>query len=230
MHTVASGHAFSTVTEYAAQARERGLKLIAITDHGPAMPGGTHEFYFSTLRMLPSHINGVEILRGVELNIMDERGGLDLPESILKKMDIRIASLHLPCFPPASCEKNTQAVVNAIAHPLVQVIGHPCDPRYPLDIDAVVSAARDHNKVLELNNASFDPETPRRGGEAMTAEMLSFCEKYGVPIIVNSDAHIHYDVGVLNRADTFWREQGFPERLVLNWSLDGFKRVLGISG
>ena len=45
-HTIASGHAYSTIVENAKAASEKGLKMIAITDHGPAMPGTFHEAYF----------------------------------------------------------------------------------------------------------------------------------------------------------------------------------------
>lgn len=47
-HTVANGHAFSTVKEMAEAAAGRGLKMIGVTDHGINMPGGPHEYYFST--------------------------------------------------------------------------------------------------------------------------------------------------------------------------------------
>ena len=45
-HTVASGHAYSTVTENASYAEQKGLELLGISDHAPKMPGGTHFFYF----------------------------------------------------------------------------------------------------------------------------------------------------------------------------------------
>lgn len=45
-HTVASGHAYSTLTENAAAAAAQGIKLLAVTDHGPQMPGAPH-FWFS---------------------------------------------------------------------------------------------------------------------------------------------------------------------------------------
>ena len=45
IHSIASGHAYSTVNENAKAAADRGLQLIALTDHGPKMPGGPHLYY-----------------------------------------------------------------------------------------------------------------------------------------------------------------------------------------
>ncbi|MFW5991661.1 MAG: PHP domain-containing protein, partial [Halanaerobiaceae bacterium] len=45
MHTLNSGHAYSTITEMAKAAAGQNLKLIAVTDHGPLLPGGPHEYY-----------------------------------------------------------------------------------------------------------------------------------------------------------------------------------------
>ena len=65
-HTVASGHAYSTIMENAKAAAEKGLEGIAMTDHGPAMPGGAHLYHFWNLTALPQQIAGVRVLRGVE--------------------------------------------------------------------------------------------------------------------------------------------------------------------
>ena len=93
-HTTASGHAYSTVTEIAAQAAALGLRAVAITDHGPALPGSADMRHFANLNLLPTHILGVRILRGVEANIINVEGGLDLPDSLLEKLDVVIAGFH----------------------------------------------------------------------------------------------------------------------------------------
>ena len=79
VHTLASGHAYSTVTEIIDAAAQKGLEAIALTDHGPAMPGGPHRYHFGNLFVLPDKDKGVEVLRGVEANIVDSDGTLDLP-------------------------------------------------------------------------------------------------------------------------------------------------------
>ncbi|MGL4859384.1 MAG: PHP domain-containing protein, partial [Enterobacteriaceae bacterium] len=49
MHTVASTHAYSTLHDYLAEARLKGIRLLAITDHGPRMPDAPHEWYFNNM-------------------------------------------------------------------------------------------------------------------------------------------------------------------------------------
>ena len=78
VHTVASGHAYSTIGEIAVEAGRKGLRLVGMTDHGPALPGGPHPYHFAALRFVPETLHGVRILRGVEANILGP-GQLDLP-------------------------------------------------------------------------------------------------------------------------------------------------------
>ena len=62
VHTVASGHAYSTVAEIARVAADKGLALIALTDHGPAMPGGPHAYHFSNQTAIPDVLFGLRVL------------------------------------------------------------------------------------------------------------------------------------------------------------------------
>ena len=57
-HTIASGHAYSTLTENVRAAAMAGLELIAITDHGPSVPQGAHPWYFWNLKVAPSVLDG----------------------------------------------------------------------------------------------------------------------------------------------------------------------------
>jgi putative hydrolase len=77
-HTVASGHAYSTIEELTRTAQTKKLEIIAMTDHSSGMPGGAHHYHFYNLRVLPQIINGVRVLKGVEANIMDFNGRLDV--------------------------------------------------------------------------------------------------------------------------------------------------------
>jgi len=77
-HTIASGHAYSTLTENVQAASRRGLKLLGTTDHGPSMPGAPHLYHFGNLSILPESLFGVEILPGVEANITNHEGELDI--------------------------------------------------------------------------------------------------------------------------------------------------------
>ena len=101
-HTLASGHSYSTIREMAHAASEKGLKLLGITEHAPKMPGSCHEFYFQNLKVVDRQMCGVELLLGAELNILDSDGRVDLPQSLLQKLDVTIASLHIPCMQPGT--------------------------------------------------------------------------------------------------------------------------------
>jgi hypothetical protein len=80
-HTVACDHAFSTIAENAAAAKERGLRFLCMTEHGSTMAGAPSHLYFDAQHnLVPPTLNGVVILKGGELNIMNDEGELDLPE------------------------------------------------------------------------------------------------------------------------------------------------------
>ena len=77
-HTTASGHAYSTLLENVAYASRAGLELLGITDHAPAMEGGTKPSYFLNFSTIPREIDGLQLVMGAELNIMDYDGNVDL--------------------------------------------------------------------------------------------------------------------------------------------------------
>ena len=117
-HTLASGHAYCTIKEMTAKAAELGLEGIAITEHAPEMPGSCHKFYFQNLKIMPRKLNGIDVLFGTELNIMDTKGTVDLDDWVLDEMDIVIASIHPPCYGKSrGRELNTQAYVNIMKNP-----------------------------------------------------------------------------------------------------------------
>lgn len=73
-HTIASGHAYNTMNEMIAAAKLRGLEIYGITEHAPRMNGSCTEMYFQNFRILPREKDGMTVLHGVELNILDGRG------------------------------------------------------------------------------------------------------------------------------------------------------------
>lgn len=125
VHTVASGHAYSTIAEIAVEAALKGIVAGTITDHGPAMPAGTHRYYFGNMQILPPMLEGVRILRGVELNILNEAGEVDLSPEYLTLLDLAWAGLHEPCFEGSSIDCFTRADLNALANPYIDRIVHP---------------------------------------------------------------------------------------------------------
>ncbi|MCL2462019.1 MAG: phosphatase [Defluviitaleaceae bacterium] len=227
-HTVASGHAYSTIEECAARAAAKGLKLLAITDHAPEMPGTTAKGYFVNLKCLPRFIGGVEILPGVELNITDYGGKVDLSDGILKNLKVVIASLHPNCIEPGTAAENTRAVISAMENPRVNILGHLCDPNFPVDIARIVKAAGQAGKVIEINDESLNPYAYRYAGEEPFLEMLRLCGEHGVSVVAASDAHMSNRVGDLSRAAGVIAKSAIPWELVLNDSVEKLKKALKI--
>lgn len=225
-HTLASGHAYSTVNEIAQAAATRGLALVAITDHAPNMPGSCGLFHFMNLIVLPETLHGVRLCSGAELNIMDEDGTVDLPESVLKKLDVVIASLHPPCFEPREEKRVTAALINTMENPHVRVIGHPGDPRYPFDIDAVADAAVRTGTLLEINNSSLSAKSLRGGNAGMIENIARACLARDWPVILGSDAHFMDDVGRVDEAAALAQRAGLPGELIVNTSLELFRQYI----
>lgn len=226
-HSVVSGHAYNTINELIAQARQKGLKLIAVTEHAPAMPGSCTELYFRNLKIQPRNRDGLWTLFGTEVNILDWTGRIDLMDSTLKQMDVVIASIHPPTYvmdqeddERSDIDKNTTAYIRAMQNPYVNIIGHPDDARYPVHFDELVRAAKAYHVLLEVNNTSFQETSYRQGWRENYIEMLKYCIQYEEPIIIGSDAHIDQDVGKHEEAWALVREVGVPEHLIANTNLD----------
>ena len=92
MHTVASTHAYSTLHDYIAEAKRKGIKLFAITDHGPDMADAPHYWHFVNMRIWPRLVDGVGILRGIESNIKNIEGEIDCSGPMLTSLDLIIAA------------------------------------------------------------------------------------------------------------------------------------------
>lgn len=219
-HTIASGHAYATIREMARAAAGRGMELLGITEHAPAMPGTCHEFYFQNLKLLPRKIEGVRCVFGSEVNIMDPNGRLDLPEKVLSTLDVVIASLHRPCMMPGTMEENTRAYCNAIKNPYVNIIGHPDDSRYLVDHRAMVETAAEYGKVLEVNNHSLNPDCARQNARESYLTILELCKEYKVPVVMGTDSHFDTYIGIFDNVRPILEEVNFPEELVLNRSLE----------
>lgn len=223
-HTIASVHAYSTLREMITAAKEKGLQLIGITDHTPSMPGAFHEFYFCNFKVIRPEAYGIDVVMGAELNILDFTGSVDLKEHLLSRLDYAIASLHDVCIRPGTREQNTAALISAMRHPKVKIIGHPDNPLYPVDFDALAKAAHEHHVLLEANNSSYTPGGGRDGSRELAGGLLAACKKYGTMVILGSDAHIDLDVGNHQYAQEMIATYDFPEELVINSSPEKFRK------
>lgn len=92
IHSIVSGHAFSTVREIALVAQQKNLQFIGLAEHGPSMPGGPSPIYFEARGHFPKKIDNIEVFFGAEIDILDENSTLDLDSHSLKKL---ITELYL---------------------------------------------------------------------------------------------------------------------------------------
>jgi DNA polymerase (family 10) len=188
------------VKEMAEAARDRGYKILAITDHSPSLgiTGGLSE---EDIKVQRAEIdaaqkdlgNSIRLLQGVEMEIRAD-GTLDYPDEILTKFDIVCASLHVSLRQPR--EKITERLLNAIRNPKVDMIGHPTGRLIPdregadLDMEAVLAAAAESGVALEINahpaRLDLDDVYARRAIEL------------GIPLSINTDAHSPEDMDLMH--------------------------------
>jgi DNA polymerase (family 10) len=205
MHTTASdGHA--SIEEMVETARERGYEYVAITDHSASHGFGDDVPPDQLLRQV-EHIRGLEVkgitvLAGTETNVLLD-GALDYEDSVLEQLDWIVASLHTSFR--LSEKEQTERMLRAMEHPLVDVIGHPTGrlierrAPYPIDIDRVIAKAVETGTFLEINanpdRRDLNDVYAKAAGEA------------GVTLVIDSDAHwprtlanMRYGVATARRA------------------------------
>ena len=187
MHsTLSDGHA--SVEEMALAALERGYEYVAITDHSATHGFGNDvqadELLRQVERIKAIEIDGMTVLAGTETNILPD-GSLDYEDEVLEQLDWVIASLHTS-FRLAE-KKQTDRMVTAMRHPLVDAIGHPTGrlierrEAYAIDIDRVIAAAVETGTFLEIN---ANPD--RRDLNDVYAKAAA---EAGAMLVIDSDAH-----------------------------------------
>lgn len=225
-HTIASGHAFSTLQEMAQAAAGKGLKLLGITEHSPGIPGSCDPIYFRNLHVVPRQMYDIELLLGAEINILDCNGNIDMDEYYLKMLDLRIAGIHSLCYTHGSAEENTEGLVKVISNPYINIISHPGDGTAKLNFEPLVIAAKEHHTLLEINNSSLKPCRNKPDAKNNNLEILRLSKKYEVPVILGSDAHISFDIATYDYALQLVSETDFPEELIMNTDVKKFKEYL----
>jgi DNA polymerase (family 10) len=188
-HTIASDGR-NTIEEMGLAARARGYEYLAITDHSASHGFGDDvspeqlRRHIERIREVDATLEGIELLAGSEVNILPD-GSLDYEDELLGELDWIVASVHT-AFGMGE-EAMTERVITAIAHPLVDAIGHPTGrlierrKPYAIDLQAVFEAAARSGTLLEIN---ANPD--RRDLSDVHARAAA---KAGVGIVIDSDAH-----------------------------------------
>lgn len=197
MHTTATDGE-NTLEEMVAAAQARGWEYIAITDHSQrvsvarGLDGTRLRAQWQEIDRLNEKLEGrFWIFKGIECDIL-EKGGMDLPDDVLAEADWVLASVHFG--QQQSREQITDRILGAIRHPSVSCVAHPTGrllgrrPPYEVDLDAVMQAAQEHGKLLELNS-----NPSRLDLHDIHCQMAA---ARGIPLVINSDAHSihHFDL------------------------------------
>ena len=228
-HTLASGHAYGTIREMAAAARERGLDLLGFSEHAPGTPGTCDPMYYMNLKVIPRELCGVGILHGSEINVMND-GTLSLEEQYIDRLDYAIAGIHMTCYEDEGAERNTDHLISCMRHEKVFFVSHPDDDHTPLNYERLVPAAKELHVALEVNNSSLLKPERRLNCVENYRRMLGLCMELQAPIIVGSDAHDPSGVGRFGEALALIRDCGFDERLILNTDPEHFLEFLRWKG
>ncbi len=180
----------ATIEEMAQAAKDRGEKYIAVTDHSKrvTMVNGLNADQvleqWKEIDKLKKRLKGITVLKGIEVDIL-ERGGLDLPDNILAQADWVVASVHYGHNQPK--EQITHRMIEALENPHVCAIAHPTGRMllkrkpYEVDLDAVLRAARDNRKFMELNAHPLRLD--------LDDVACAAAKNLGVPIVISTDAH-----------------------------------------
>ena len=223
-HSIASVHAYATITEMAQEAADTGLYAFAVTDHGISMHGTPHNYYFMNLGAVPRVFKGVRVLKGIEANIIDRKGNLDADEGILSNLEFVIASLHMPTYKDkVSVDACTEAYLAMAKNPYVNMIAHSGSPYFKYDYERVIREFAQSGKLIEINNASVKHKPDFVPG---CIEIAKLCKKYGCRVSVDTDAHFTTQLGRAQEALAMLEEIGFPEELVVNASVENLEKYL----
>lgn len=152
------GHA--SLEQMAKAAWERGYEYLAITDHSPhvAVAGGLDKEGLASqierIDRLNEEFSGFRLLKGIEVDILED-SSLDLPDSILKKLDVVICAVHSKFH--LSAKKQTERIIRAMDNPNFNILAHPTgrllgkrEP-YEVDMDRILKAALKRGCFLEIN-------------------------------------------------------------------------------
>lgn len=226
IHTNVNPHAYSTLEENIRSAQEKGMRVIAITNHGPALQDSPHWWSLVNMRVIPEYVGDLRVLKGVETNIIDENGNFDINQRIYDVMDIILCGLHTveAYGDPSDIIKNTRAVINMIRSQKIDIMVHLGNPQFPLEYELVVQEAVKAGVAIEINNSSL--KNSRKGSRPNCKKILELCKKYEAMVSLGTDSHISYDIGEFKKAQLLIEEVGYPVESIINYSMENLDKFL----
>jgi DNA polymerase (family X) len=215
-HTKASdGH--HALEEMARSAQENGLEYLAITEHSKRL---TVAHGFDPVRLakqgaeidrLNEKLSGFTLLKGIEVDILED-GTLDLPDSVLAKLDVVVVAVHSRFELPRA--KQTERILKALDHPHVHILAHPTGrllearPPYEVDMEKIIRRAKARGVALEVN-----AHPDRLDLADMHCRMA---KDEGALLCINSDAHSPFELDLLRFGVGQARRGWIEKREVLN--------------
>ena len=188
-HTKASdGH--SSLQEMAAAAASKGYEYLAITEHSQQVrvANGLDKKrllqHIKAMDKLNDKLDDIRLLKSIEVDIMDD-GSLDLPDSVLKQLDLRVCSIHYKFN--LSRRKQTERVLRAMDNPHFNIFAHPSGrlinerEAYDIDLERIMQGARERGCFLEVN------AHPDRLD--LTDDACLLAREIGVKVAISTDAH-----------------------------------------
>lgn len=222
-HTMASTHAYSTIIENCRAASKKGIKAIAMTDHAPMEPDSPHIWHIENLHILPSKIEGITVLKGVEADIYNADGELDISDCILERLEWVVASFHSPVFYPNNGKDLYLIYKKVCQNTHVDLIGHPTAGDVEYNAEELVKLFKEYKKLVEFNEASF---AAGRTEKQKLVDLVKACKKYEVPVAVDSDAHFCERIGDVSNIEKLLKELDFPYELIVNRDFEIVKEII----
>ena len=195
------------------------MEVIGILEHGPDLEStNADENYFSTLCRVPRLINGVRLLRGVESNIIDEKGNIDVSKNMLRDLDYIMVGFHKNAgYEDSGVKKNTEAMVGAIKSGKVDIITHPfMTAQYKFDMKKIAEEACKNKVLLEINLHYIREKKLLEDTISNLKIIVKTVKKYKQKVILNSDSHNIWELGDDSSLGPVKKKIGLTDDMIIN--------------
>lgn len=218
IHTIASGHAHNTILEYINQAKKLKMSVIGISDHGPGYPDSiANELYFKTMRRMPETVDSIRLLKGVEANIINKNGKLDISDDTISMLDYVLAAFHSQTLYGKGSADNTSTMIKAINSGKIDILSHPFDISFfNLNLKKIFQEACKKNVLLELDLSYLSKYKSETSMINNMKIMVDIVKLFGNKIIIGSDSHNIWELGDDENLKKIKRKIGLTDDMIIN--------------
>lgn len=226
-------HGKGSIRDNIVEAINKGLKKIVIADHGPGhwLYGVSKRDLYKMrdeIERLKTEFKEIEILLGIEANIISVDGELDVDDEVISLLDVLLAGFHngaffkgvrdwrelyfknklsriVPTLQRDARITNTIAMVKAIKNYNIDIITHP-GAKVDIDTREIAKAAAERGTLLEINSSHG----------FLNVDYVKIAMKENVNFVINSDAHKPKDVGKVDDGIAIALRAGLPFDRIIN--------------